>query len=238
MKVGKYWRVPCKSAITQARQRLGSQVMNRLFHQVVQPMATAKTVGAFLKGLRIVVIDGTTLDVPDSEENTRVFGRPGSRPGTQAAFPKVRLVILVEAGTHLIFDALMCPYRIGERVRALKLLRSVKPGMLLMWDRGLHSYTMVQSTLAQGCDYLGRIPANVKFLAAEPLADGSYLSWIYPTGKLRKRGAQPLKVRVIEYTIAHQDLPQEQLTYRLITSLLAIENFPATLLAQEYHQRS
>ena len=131
----------------------------------------------------------------------------------------------------------MCPYRIGERVRGLKLLRSVKPGMLLMWDRGLHSYAMVQSTLAQGCDYLGRIPANVKFLAEEPLADGSYLSWIYPPGKLRKRGAQPVKVRVIEYTIARQDLAQEQLTYRLITSLLAIENFPATLLAQEYHQR-
>lgn len=129
-------------------------------------------------------------------------------------FPRVRLVILVEAGTHLIFDALMCPYRIGERVRALKLLRGVKPGMLLMWDRGLHSYEMVQSTLAQGCDYLGRIPANVKFLAEEPFADGSYLNLIYPPGKLRKRSAQPLKVRVIEYAIEHQNLPQEQLTYR------------------------
>ena len=200
-------------------------------------MATTKTVGAFLKELRIVVIDGTTLDVPDSEENARVFGRPGTRLGTEAAFPKMRLVILVEAGTHLIFDALMCPYRIGERVRALKLLRGVKPGMLLMWDRGLHSYAMVQSTLAQGCEYLGRIPANVKFIAEEPLADGSYLSLIYPPAKLRKRGAQPLKVRVIEYTIEHQNLPQEQITYRLITSLLAIDQFPATLLAQEYHQR-
>lgn len=55
---------------------------------------------------------------------------------------------------------------------------------------------------------------SVKFLAEEPFADGSYLSWIYPPGKLRKRGAQPLKVRVIEYTIEHQNLPQEQLTYR------------------------
>ena len=43
---------------------------------------------------------------------------------------------------------------------------------------------------------------------------GQILSWIYPSGKLRKRGDQPLKVRVIEYTIEHQDLPQEQLTYR------------------------
>lgn len=117
IKVGKYWRVPCKSAITQARQRL----MSQLFHQLVRPMATGETLGAFLNDLRIVVIDGTTFDVPDSDENARVFGRPSSRPGTIAAFPKVRLVILVEAGTHIIFDALMCPYRIGDRVRALKL---------------------------------------------------------------------------------------------------------------------
>jgi len=179
----------------------------------------------------------TTFDVPDSDENYRVFGRPGTRPGTQAAFPKVRLVMLIEAGTHLIFDALMSPYRMGERVRALKLLRSVKPGMLLMWDRGLHSYSMVQATLAKGCDYLGRVPANVKFLVEEPLSDGSYLSWIYPPGKLRKRGAKPIQVRVIEYTIEHLEQPGEQLTYRLITSLFNIAQFPATLLAVEYHQR-
>ena len=75
----------------------------------------------------------------------------------------MRLVLLIEAGTHLIVDALMCPYRIGERVRTKKLLRSVTQGMLLIWDRGLHSYAMVQATLWQGCDYLGRVPANVKF---------------------------------------------------------------------------
>jgi len=237
VKIGKYWRFPCKSAITQARQRLGAGVMRHLFHQLVRPMATSETVGAFLNGLRIVVIDGTCLDTPDSYENARVFGRPGSRPGTRAAFPKVRLVILVEAGTHLIFDALMCPYRIGERVRSLKLLRSVRSGMLLMWDRGLHSYAMVQATVSKGCNYLGRIPANVKFLNEEALNDGSYLSYIYPSGQLRKKGFKPIQVRVIEYTIENPDNPEEQIKYRLITSLLDIEQFPAQLLACEYHQR-
>lgn len=237
VKVGKYWRIPCKSAITQARQRLGAGVMRQLFHQLVQPMANSETIGGFLNGLRIVVIDGTCLDIPDSDENARVFGRPGSRPGTRAAFPKVRLVILVEAGTHLIFDALMCPYKIGERVRSLKLLRSVTSSMLLMWDRGLHSYAMVQATVSKGCDYLGRIPANVKFLNEEALEDGSYLSYIYPSGKLRKKGFEPIQVRVIEYTIENPDNPEEQIKYRLITSLLDIVKFPAQLLACEYHQR-
>ena len=113
-----------------------------------------------------MAVDGTVLDVPDTPANAKVFGYPGSRKGTRAAFPKIRLVLLVEGGTHLIVDALMCPYRMGERARSKKLLRSVQDGMLLMWDRGLHSYAMVQATQKQGCHFLGRVPANVK-LAAE-----------------------------------------------------------------------
>lgn len=152
-KLGKYWRVPNSASISEARARLGSQVMSRLFERVARPLATNQTPGAFLGGRRVMAVDGTVLDVPDSKANARVFGYPASRPGTQAAFPKVRVVMLIETGTHLIVDALMCPYRIGERVRAKKLLRSVSEGMLLMWDRGLHSYAMVQATLATGCEY-------------------------------------------------------------------------------------
>jgi hypothetical protein len=237
LKTGKYWKIPCKAAITKARKRLGPVVMSQLFHQLVRPMATTETVGAFLNGLRVVAIDGTCLDLPDSDENARVFGRPGSRPGTRAAFPKARLVILVEAGTHLIFDALICPYKMGERVRALRLLRSVTKEMLLMWDRGLHSYAMVSATLSKGCDYLGRIPSNVKFLNETQLEDGSYLSFINPPGKFRKKGFKPIQIRVIEYTIENLNDPTAEIRYRLITSLLDSQKFPAKLLAAEYHQR-
>ncbi len=234
VKVGKYWKVPCKSSITEARQRIGPQVMSRLFHLVARPLATSQTPGAFLGGLRIMAVDGTVFDVPDTEANAKVFGYPASRPGTQAAFPKVRLVLLIEAGTHLIVDALMCPYRMGERARVKKLLRSVTQGMLLMWDRGLHSYAMVQATFAQKCDYLGRVPKNVKFQVERVLQDGSYLSWIAPDGKSKKKGGTKILVRVIEYTI---DTDKEQQIYRLITSLTDIALFPAVLLATEYHQR-
>jgi hypothetical protein len=187
-KLGKYWRVPNSASISEARQRLGTQVMSRLFERVARPQATNQTPGAFLGGLRVMAVDGTVLDVPDSKANARVFGYPASRRGTQVAFPKVRVVMLIETGTHLIVDALMCPYRIGERVRAKKLLRSVSEGMLLMWDRGLHSYAMVQATLATGCEYLGRVPANAKFSVEKVLDDGSYLSLIHPDGKSKKKG--------------------------------------------------
>lgn len=58
-----------------------------------------------------------------------------------------------------------------------------------------------------------------------------------PTWEAAKKGSQPIVVRVIEYTIEHSENSQAQLTYRLITSLLDVEKFPAELLAREYHQR-
>ena len=142
-------KTPTSSSISEARQRVGPRVMTRLFELVARPLATQTTEGAFLSGLRLMAIDGTVFDVPDTEANARVFGYPGSRPGTQAAFPKVRLVFLVELGTHVITDAFLSPYRIGERIKARKLLRSVGKGMLLMWDRGLHSFKMVKAALDQ-----------------------------------------------------------------------------------------
>ena len=230
--IGQRWKDPSKSSISEARQRVGPRVMSQLLALVARPLATERTPGAFLNGLRLMALDGTSLDVPDTEANARVFGYPGTRSGTEASFPKVRLVMLVEAGTHAITDALLCPYRKGERGRALKLLRSVKPGMLLMWDRGLHSFKMVKATLDQGCHILGRVPANVKFEVVQVLEDGSYLSWIAPDRKSKNKGSQRLTVRVIEYTI--EENGQEQ-TYRLITDLIDIAAFPALLLAQEYH---
>lgn len=233
-RLGQYWKVPTSSSITEARQRLGCRAMSWLFQKIVRPLATAQTPGAFLGGLRVMAVDGTVLDVPDSAANARVFGYPGSRKGTRAAFPKVRLVLLVEAGTHLIVDALMCPYRMGERARALKLLRACSQGMLLMWDRGLHSYRMVHTTQKCGSQYLGRVPKNVKFPVEKVLDDGSYLSWIAPDRKSRNKGGSKIQVRVIEYTIESEN---GQETSRLITSLMDITLFPALLLATEYHQR-
>ncbi len=140
----------------------------------------------------------------------------------------------VEAGTHLIIDAFCCPYRIGERRGALKLLRSVEEDMLLMWDRGLHSFKMFNAAIKKKCHILGRVPAHVKFEIVKTFPDGSYLSWIAPDGKSRKKGATRLPVRVIEYIVEENGVEK---VYRLITDLMDVVTFPALLLAREYHQR-
>jgi hypothetical protein len=106
--------------------------------------------------------------------------------------------------------------------------------MLLMWDRGLHSYRMVNEALKRKAHILGRVPANVKFEVLKTFDDGSYLSWIAPDRKSKKKGATRIKVRVIEYII---EVDGEEIIYRLITDLMDINKFPALVLAQEYHSR-
>ncbi len=65
--------------------------MSWLFALVARPLATPNTPGAFLNGLRLMAVDGTVFDVPDTAANARVWGYPGSRPGTQAAFPLIAI---------------------------------------------------------------------------------------------------------------------------------------------------
>lgn len=238
LSLGEKWHIPTRAAITKARQRIGPRVMSTLFNLLTHPVATPDTVGAFLNGLRMVAIDGTYLDVPDSPSNARVFGYPGSRSGTRAAFPKLRLVLLVELGTHLIFDALMSPYRLGERGKAKRLLRSVDSSMVVLWDGGLHSYDLVQATLAQGSHFLGRLPAHVKLVVDKELPDGSFLSYLHPPKKLKKKGYQPIAIRVVPYSVKRLDKwTKKPKKYRLITDLLDVKVFPAPLLAGDFHQR-
>jgi len=91
-------KVPTSSSISEARQRTGSAVMTRLFEMVAKPLATLLTLLSFLGGLRIMALDGTVFDLPDTPENARVFGYPGSRPGTYPAFPKARARFFSRSG--------------------------------------------------------------------------------------------------------------------------------------------
>lgn len=65
-KLGQYWKVPSSSSISEARQRVGCRVVSQLFERIAKPLATCEIPGAFLGGLRVMAVDGTVLDVPDS----------------------------------------------------------------------------------------------------------------------------------------------------------------------------
>jgi hypothetical protein len=100
------WRIPAKSSLFRARQRLGAEPLQVLFAATARPLADEHTPGAFWRGLRLVAVDGTCWDAADTPANDKEFGRPGNARGPgKTAFPQVRMAALVEVGTHAVLDA-------------------------------------------------------------------------------------------------------------------------------------
>jgi Insertion element 4 transposase N-terminal/Transposase DDE domain len=224
------------SAISQRRQQLGVAPMVTLFRDVCHPLATTQTRDAFLFGLRLMAVDGTVEDVADTPANASYFGRQTGSRG-DSAFPQMRCVYLCECGTHAICDAGVWPYQISERKGGLRVLRSVGPDMLVMWDRGFHSFDMCSRCYQQNAAFLGRVPSHVRFTPASRLPDGSYLAYIRPSEYKRRKAGERLLVRVIEYTINDPARTGHGLRHRLVTSLLDPVRYPAHELAVAYHER-
>ena len=231
------WEVPSKMAISKARSRLGREPLELLFRAVAVPVASEATRGAFYRGLRLVSVDGTCLDVADTELNDQEFGRPGSsRREGGGAFPQLRVVALAESGTHAIFDAALGPYASGERMLAEQLLGSLQKGMLCLADRGFYSFECFQTARATGAQLLWRVKADVGLPREQTLPDGSYLTSIYALeNRKAKRDGEP--ARVIEYRLDDPALADEDQRYRLITTILNPEQAPASELAALYPQR-
>jgi hypothetical protein len=228
---------PSKSAIFQARERLGSEPVEALFRRVARPLAQPETPGAWLAGRRLMAVDGTCLDVADTEANDAHFGRAGVNKGERAAFPQARVAALIECGTHAVFDAEIGPYTTSEVALTGPLLDRLAPGMLVLADRGLTSFALWRRASATGADLLWRVKNSSTGLRPHPvqdLPDGSWLARIDPP-KAQRRTVESLIVRVVDYTI--DDGRDSQTAYRLFTTITEPEQASAQDLALAYAQR-
>jgi hypothetical protein len=222
------------SGISQARSRLGEEPVRQLHDEIVGPVAVRETRGAWYRRWRLVSLDGSTLDVPETKDNVEAFGRPPASRG-QAAFPQVRFVSLVECGTHVLFGSRVGPYREAEVTLAEAVLPRLHKGMLCMADRGFFGFALWTAASATGADLLWRVKKNLRLPCLKRLEDGSYLSKVYPSEKDRRHDTGGVVVRVIEYRI--MGLTDAEPLYRLLTTILDPADAPASELAALYHQR-
>jgi hypothetical protein len=232
--------VPSEEALSNARARLGPAPLRLLFEKTAGPLARPGMAGAFWRGLRLVSLDGTTLDCQDTEANWERFGGPSTRDADgrklRGAFPQVRLLALAECGTRALIAACQGGYRTGEKTLARQLIGRLGPGMLCLADSNFACYELWRDAAAAGAQRLGRAGAPLGLPVLEVLPDGTYLSRLRAPRKLRKEGAADITVRVIEYHL--QDASgQVTETFTLITTLLGPEAAPARELAELYHAR-
>jgi hypothetical protein len=248
------WQMPGSGGITQARQRLGPQPLERLFGEVARPVCEVLTRGGWLAGRRLVSIDGLEWDAPDSKANAGYFGYAGGTVNP-SAFPKVRVLTLVESGSHAVFGARIGPTSgksSGEQSMARNLYPLLEPDMLLLADRNFYSFTDWCAAAEGGADLLWRLGEGVTLPLVRMLGDGSYLSVVFAANVRRPERDRILAaarvgrdveedkarlVRVVEYQIPDRGTDAERELICLLSTILDPKDAPALVLAQGYHDR-
>ena len=225
------------SGLSKARTRLGAAPLEALYREVVTPVAADGTPGAWYRGWRVMSLDGTTLDVSDTQANARAFGRPTSSRGVNAtgAFPQLRVVGLLETGTHVICDAQLGPYSTSEVRLAAAVVPALTGEMLCVADRGLLSFDLWRAATATGAALLWRAGVTVTLPILEHFADGSYRSELRWNAACQSTDRRPIPVRVVEYTLP--GVAKAARSYRLVTTVLEPKRAPAEELATLYHER-
>ena len=228
---------PDDSAFTKARARLGVCPVRQLFEEVSAGLAPPELPGVCYRRWRLMGLDGSVFNLPDTPANEAVFGRQRNQR-SPLAFPQVRVLALCELGSHQIHDFTFRPIRIAEQAMVPRLLRRLRPGMLLLWDRNFFSYQLIKAVLATGCDLLARVKASqLVFKRIQELPDGSYLSKVYPCYADKQHDRNGLRVRIIEYTHDDPNRPGCGEKHRLLTSILDPDEMPAQEAAVVYHER-
>ena len=225
-------KVAGNSGISQARSRLGADPLKRLYHAIVAPIAEKTTKGAWYRRWRLVSVDGSSMDVADTAENAKAFGRPRGARGS-GAFPKIRFVGLLESGTHVLWAAQMSKFATAESVLAKDVVGALRKGMLCLADRLFPGYKLWEKAAKTGADLLWRTKRTARLDVEQRLPDGSYMSRIYLNTADRRKRRKGIQVRVIEYRL--KGLSKE--VYRLITTILDPGQAPAQELAALYHER-
>jgi Insertion element 4 transposase N-terminal/Transposase DDE domain len=228
---------PHRSSLCVARKRLGVAPVRHLFAQTVRPLAQPTTPGAFYGGYRLMGIDSTVFDVPDSPANDAAFGRPSAGPRGDGAFPQVRKLSLVELGTHVEVAMAVKHIHCGERTMVAALLRHLTPEMLLLLDRGFFSYELWRQLDSMGVKLLARVVKNLILRPIRTLADGSYLAKVYKSSYDRQKDRDGVLVRVTRYTLNDPQRVGHGEVHTLITNLVDETLYPAEELVILYHER-
>jgi hypothetical protein len=232
------WEVPGTGSIAKARVRLGAAPLKLLFERVAGPSGEVGTPGVFYAGRRVVSIDGFTLDLPDTPENSERFGRGVTTAGLPGPYPQLRAVAVAEAGTRSLLAAAFGGYRDGEQTLAARsdILGALGPGMLLLADWNFPSWRLWREVVATGAELLWRMSASFTLPVLQVLDDGTYLSELAPPAK---RDGEPIRVRVIEYSVLSTGADGEHISelFCLATTLLDPAEAPAADLAALYHDR-
>ena len=142
-----------------ARQRLPVGLLSRLTRRIGQVLDDRADSDWLFNGRRVLLVDGTTVSMPDTEENQRRFPQNrAQKPGL--GFPIARLVAVISLATGAVRDLAIGPYRgkqTGETALFRHLWDRLTPGDVMVGDRFFASYFGIAPLLGRGVDGVFRM---------------------------------------------------------------------------------
>jgi len=229
-------RLVAKSAIAEARQRLGEEPLAYLFHATGSEWSARSAERHKWRGLGVYVYDGTTMRVPDSAENRAAFGGQSAGPQRgMSGYPMVRIVGLMTARSHILSAFRFADYATGEVTLANELWREVPEHSLTLVDRGAPLPSLVQLH-ASGSEkhFLTRLKSRTPTKTVKKLGPNDKLVEIPMPREARKENP------ALPATVCLRAVRYQRRGFRpstLLTSLMNPERYPATELIKLYHER-
>lgn len=227
-----------KSAFTQARQKLSPQFFQDLLQKFNQEFYTDNQERVReLKSMRILAVDGSTLDLPYSPELAEAYGTLCNQH-KDTPYIKGRVSIMHDLLNNMILDGVLQPFEEGEPVAALKHLDYCQTGDLVVYDRSYASFEMVYTHRQKGVLVLMRMkPTFSNQLRDFAQSDTDDITVLMKPGK-----NHPIKdkaygkdareeIRLVKFTLANGEQAL------LLTTLLDRDEFPIDLLKQIYGMR-
>jgi hypothetical protein len=222
------------SAVPQARARLGDEPMEWLFAHSARHWAHESAARHRWRGLALYALDGTSLRVPDSDENHAHFGHATGR--APSSYPMLRIVALMAVRSHLLAGARFGPYYTGEQVLAAELWSEVPDQSLTILDRNFLSPLSLVPLARSGEQrhWLIRAKKATAWRVLKRLGRTDWLVEMEVTKEARSR--DPLLprtwiARAIRYR--RKGFPPQT----LLTSLVDAEQYPAADIVAMYHER-
>jgi hypothetical protein len=225
------------SSVMQARSRLGADPLEWLFLRSASEWAPQSADRHRWRGLALYGVDGSTLRVPDSEENRAHFGEhwAGAERGA-SGYPLLRLVALMALRSHLLLSANFGPYGVDERAFARELWTTIPNDSLTLVDRLYLQADLLIPLMRDGNNrhWLTRAKSNTKWRVLKTLGPGDQLAEIAINRDIRREHPSfptAMTVRVVRYQ-RRGFRPQT-----VLTSLLDAALYPADELRLLYHER-
>ena len=226
-----------RSAIVQARQRLGEEPMAYLFATTADRWAHDSAGRHRWHGLALYGVDGTILRVPDSLENWDEFGgQRGSGTRGGSAYPQVRLVTLMALRSHILANTYFGPYSTGETTYADGFWKEMPDHSLIIGDRNFLIFDDLCAMSHSGEDKHWLVPAKstTRIRRVKKLGRNDWLVEVELSEQTRKKYPNlPLVILARAITYRKKGFPERT----LLTSMGDRERFPARGIIELYHER-